>query len=335
MQNYHNSFFLADKGIKNTFIKAVVWILKISVVAAACFFIYQRVLINHSITDLQGQYEKLIAVVPFFILLSVVLLSMLNWGLETCKWKYSLRKHEPISFKKALESVLCGIAVSIAAPNRTGEFAGRIVHMEKISKTQAAFLTFPGSYSQFLVTLMAGSLGLVGVFIFYPHLLPQAITGYLYLIIIFTLLLCAAFFMLHKSSMLFRHKKIKSWLQVFDNFNPKELGILLALSFIRYIVFSLQFYLLLTICGVQIPFLMAMMLIAVTYFIMTFIPTTIISELAVRGSVSVAVFGLFTADSLAIVNAGFLLWTINLMFPALLGCVFLIKARIVKSPAIL
>ncbi|MGI8892659.1 MAG: lysylphosphatidylglycerol synthase domain-containing protein [Bacteroidia bacterium] len=326
-----------SKGIKNRLITALAVGIKFSIVLIAFIFIYNKVFINHNLNDLLLQYENLWSFVPVLILISVVGLVGINWGIEALKWKYTLRNYESISFNKAVEAVLSGVTVSIAAPNRTGEFAGRIFHLEKLNKVQAAILTIIGSFSQLLVTIMAGASGIGMLMFFYPEILPASVILYAPIVFLSAIILCVLFFLLNKLPHLFRNKYFKRlylFLKILNEFKTQELLNIVAMSMIRYMVFSIQFYLLLIISGVDLAFFPGMLLISVIYFIMTFIPTTIISELAVRGSVSVAILGLVSTNTLAIVNAGFILWMINLMIPALLGSVFLFKAKLVKSAAI-
>ena len=329
------TFLQAAKGKKNTLIKSLSIFLKITVFIAAAYYAYENIFIKHNISDLVRQYENLLSLVPILILCVVVLLSFANWGLEAIKWKYSLKNFETISFTKSLEAVLSGVTVSLASPNRTGEFAGRIFHLEKLNKIKASIITIIGSFSQLLITIMAGVTGAIilnskNLFLSeeWMSYLPLALA------IVFSLLLI--YFNMRLGSNLFKRifNKYNNYTEVPGHYTFKELLNILNFSFIRYLVFSIQFYLLLYISGVEVSLITGLSLISVIYVIITFIPTTILSEIAVRGSVSVAVISIISNDYLAIVNATFILWLVNLFFPAILGSVFLFKARIFKTPAI-
>jgi hypothetical protein len=82
-----------------------------------------------------------------------------------------------------------------------------------------------------------------------------------------------------------------------------------------------------------------LIIISVIYLIITVIPTVALSELGVRGSVSLFVFAYyFTAIGsfdeqvkIAIVAASALIWIINLIIPALAGSYFIIKFKIIRK----
>jgi uncharacterized membrane protein YbhN (UPF0104 family) len=336
LQTTLRASFSAAKGIKNTLISVIFFSIKLAVVIIALLFIYYKVIVEHDLTNILLHYEKLLTVVPFLLLTLALALVTVNWGLEAWKWKFTLRKFEKIDLYKSLRGVLSGVTVSIAAPNRTGEFAGRIIHLEKLNKGQAAMLAILTSISQLAVTIVAGSVGATVLVIYYPQVLPAELTYYLPVVVVSAILSLFIFFNLNKLPVIFKLlllKKIIPFFNILKKLSLYDMIIIFLLSVFRYLIFSLQFYLLLLISDVHISIILAFCLISVVYFIMTFIPTTIISELAVRGSVSVAIIGLASPDTLAIVNAGFILWMINLMIPALLGTVFLFKAKLIKSPA--
>ena len=64
-----------------------------------------------------------------YLIIALILVPV-NWGIETFKWKYLIKKIEYISFSKAFKSILSGVTIGIFTPNRMGEFAGRIFYLE-------------------------------------------------------------------------------------------------------------------------------------------------------------------------------------------------------------
>jgi hypothetical protein len=106
------------------------------------------------------------------------------------------------------------------------------------------------------------------------------------------------------------------------------------LSTLRYLVFSTQFYISIRLVGLNFCILQCMMVIPVIYLVLAAIPTMALTELGVRGSVSVFLFGLLAGPgvldaraTLAVVSASTLIWIINIAFPSLAGVlvVFTIK----------
>lgn len=125
--------------------------------------------------------------------------------------------------------------------------------------------------------------------------------------------------------------KWRAYGRLFSRFSKAELGKVLAYSFGRFGVFTLQFFLLLRVFEVEISYPTALMLISITYFVMAIIPTIAIAELGVRGSVAVFFIGMASGNELAILTASFLLWLINLAFPALIGTLFVFNLKFFRA----
>jgi hypothetical protein len=76
------------------------------------------------------------------------------------------------------------------------------------------------------------------------------------------------------------------------------------------------------------------------YFVMAIIPTIALSELGIRGSVALYMFGLyFTLHGLSamdfnqgILAASTLLWVVNLGIPAILGSIFVFRLQFFRKP---
>jgi hypothetical protein len=72
---------------------------------------------------------------------------------------------------------------------------------------------------------------------------------------------------------------------------------------------------------------------------MAIIPTIALTELGIRGSVALYIFGLYSgqvlpvsgANSLGIFAASTLLWTINLGIPALIGTIFVFRLQFFRK----
>ena len=133
--------------------------------------------------------------------------------------------------------------------------------------------------------------------------------------------------------------RIKKYSEIFAIYNVRNLIFVLFISALRYVIFSLQFYLLLKAFQVPVSYYSAIILIGLVYLLMTVIPTIALTELGVRGSVSLFVFalylkplGLWTGQvGAGIVSATSLLWLINLAIPALLGVIFVYSLRFFRK----
>jgi hypothetical protein len=63
--------------------------------------------------------------------IALLVLMVLNWTLESWKWRTLLQHIEPISIAQAFKSVLTGLALGMLLPSGTGDVAGRIINLKK------------------------------------------------------------------------------------------------------------------------------------------------------------------------------------------------------------
>ncbi len=92
-----------------------------------------------------------------YIAVAMLFLMIVNWSIESVKWKWLINQAEEVSFLKSFQAVLGGLAVSVFTPNRVGEFIGRVFILKKTDPIKAILLTIIGSFSQLLVTVVLGT----------------------------------------------------------------------------------------------------------------------------------------------------------------------------------
>jgi uncharacterized membrane protein YbhN (UPF0104 family) len=119
--------------------------------------------------------------------------------------------------------------------------------------------------------------------------------------------------------------------EVFSEFQATHLFSIYSYSLVRYLIFSFQQYLLLQAFAVNIDFMTCFQLTAISFLLITIIPSIALGELGIRGSVNIAVFGMVVNNSFGILAATFMLWLINLAIPALLGAVSMLYIRVKKE----
>jgi hypothetical protein len=310
-------------------------------------FIYKQLFHNRDFSlfwnHLADDYLRFVSSGYFILVCGMMII---NWGVESAKWRYLMKKVEPVGFLKAFEAVLTGVTISSFTPNRIGEYFGRIFIMKKGSRLDGALVTVLGSMSQLFITIATGSFAFL---LFVPEYLSMNFGPYDYLYyvlvavvigfnaILLMLLLNISVVSGIKDRILVNGlKRFRRNVDVFGHFSSRQVAWVLLLSFLRYVVFSTQFYLLLTLFGVSISWSHAIWLISLIYFIMAVIPTVALTELGIRGSISIYIFGLYFShvlpevrDSLntGVFAASTLLWFINLGIPALVGGLFVFRLR--------
>ena len=198
-----------------------------------------------------------------FTVLVVFVLVLANWFFESIKFIYLVKPIQKITIKQSIKGVLAGIAVSIFTPKRVGDFGGRIFVLESKNRVTGIFATLLGSLSQLLVTLIIG----IALFPFYfktADFIRENVSNIsLFFFIVFVIIigLLIVYFNISKvADVLCKFKFFKKHIE-FITFLKKyknwELGRVLLISFLRYAVFTLQYFLLLQIFGANISYFSA------------------------------------------------------------------------------
>lgn len=248
---------------------------------------------------------------------SVLLLMPINWLCEAWKWKMAASLSVKISLKEAIRGVLAGVTVGTATPNRIGEFAGKIFMVPNGDRLQLLLLSFIPSFAQVLVTILIGSIG----FLLHPEVggLTEMETIFLFVGVLVVLLLPFCVGILPVSWT----QKVK----VIMHFPKKSFFQILGLSAVRYSVYAFQFFLVLLLYGVTVEWKMVLVCIAVSYFIVTMIPTFSFTEVLLRGGIAGFVFSNGGAEFDLAFTAAVTLWTINVAIPSLVGGVFVFRLK--------
>ncbi len=313
-------------------------------------FIYEQLFYEKDLQPLIEFIPSITSNTSFvWLLILAGLLMTVNLFTEIWKWKFLINKLEKVSWWNAIKAVLTGISISMFLPNRVGDYLGRVFILRKADRMQAVLATVLGSLAQLLTTII---FGLVAGLLFFPLYfelsvaLNQWIFSGLIILVAFSLFILlflylnfSAFTTIIKRISGKYFIKIEKYIQVFSWYSSRDLSKVLMISILRYLVFSFQFYLLLVAFGVPVNYIEAMMLVCLVYIMMTIIPTVALTEIGVRGSVSLFVFQLFLAPKelwsesigLGVAAASTVLWLINLALPALLGIVFVYSLRFFRK----
>lgn len=313
-------------------------LIKLLIALVALWFIYREVQLKDQVADLDTGVRYLFSLAQLPSLVLLIFLMALNWLLEAIKWRLLIQHLEGISIWQSLKAVLSGITIAIFTPNRVGEYGGRVFHLKKADRIDAVLLTIVGSYAQLVVTITTGIIA--GIFFIPTYVGLGPITPMQYNLIGLLLFgVCVFLVILFLNTRLLTvilnwlpiPKKLDHYAQVFQYHSFSTLWKVFLASLGRYVIFTFQFYLLLRIFHIDVDYAPAVMMISLTYFVMTAIPTIAITELGVRGSVAVYFIGLLTTSVTNIFMASSMLWLINLAVPALLGIVFIFQLRFFRK----
>jgi uncharacterized membrane protein YbhN (UPF0104 family) len=269
------------------------------------------------------------------------LLVFVNWGIEARKWQILIKPLENFSLLTAFKSVLAGCSITMLTPNRVGEYGGRILYVKEENRLDAIPLTILGSISQLFITIIMGTAGLLylkfyntntQLFTFFPTYTTE---------VLLAVSICAAIFLLLiylRVSLLVNFlsripylKKFVSHIILLNTFSRKQLFRILFLSFLRYTVFILQYILLLQAMQVQMSFFTCYWLLTIFYLVMALAPTIGFTELPIRAAASLQILQLFSNNLIGIQAASLGIWIINLVVPAVVGSLLILRIKIIKE----
>ncbi len=262
-----------------------------------------------------------------------------NWSIEAAKWRLLMQPLQRLSFLTAFKAVFAGTSFAANTPNRVGEYFGRMIYLEEGKRLQSIPLTVTGSYSQLIITLLMGSIGLV----FYIQLAQYSMltTISLFWLKLFLIgaisVTCFALLVYYKLSFIVNIISKLPWLHKYayffntvDGLSTKLLNKVLLLSLLRYMVFLAQYLLVIQAFGIEVAIHQEAVLVAVLFLVMSIIPSFVIVEAGIRGSVSIELFKIVTTNTVGVVATGIFVWLLNLMLPAIIGVLLLLGKRVFK-----
>ncbi|MDX1906263.1 MAG: lysylphosphatidylglycerol synthase transmembrane domain-containing protein [Bacteroidia bacterium] len=315
---------------QNTGARTAFWVLKSLVALAVILYVGDR--ISDQPASVWTAARLGVWTRPGWIAAAALLL-LPNLGLEALKWQTLMRRYYPdIRLGEAIQAVLAGMATGIFTPNRVGEYVGRMLYLHPGNRTEAGVYTFINRYAQLMPTLTGGAIALVWLIQTYG-VFPGVSAGRLQGLAILTIVLSGVAGL---TSLLvgywFRHNQETDsrWHRIFTALGHLDVSlslVALALSTLRYGVFSAQYVLLLYAFGYGGPLPLALACVGLVFLIKTGIPSISLAELGIRESVALAVMVPLGLSVPVVLGATFVLYLLNLALPALIGVGFVYRIR--------
>src|SRR5579875_2632107 len=266
-----------------------------------------------------------------FNFIAVILLMFANWGLEAWKWKLAVSNIYPIKFLSAYKAILSGVSFSVSTPNRMGEYVGRVLYLPEGNRLKTIPLTVVTSLSQLLVTIIAGTIGLLVLKDTLLHFHFISTIGYHFLItaligglVILALLYLRIAVIVKLLERWFKNSPHLYLVQALEQLDGKLLLKLLGISFFRYGVFVLQYFILFQFFNVPVSVMVTGCIISVVFLALAIIPTITLVEVGLRSEISLQLMGIFTTNKLGIGLTSVSIWLINLILPAVMGSILIL-----------
>ena len=169
--------------------KKIGFLIKLFIILLTFWFLYRKVFVDQTFNNLWYWFIDILKSKSPFPLFAVLLLMILNWLVESVKWKYLISKLETVSIWLSIKAIFLGVTVSVFTPNRVGEFGGRIFCLKKADHIKAVLCTMLGNLSQLLATVLFGSLALCYYLFVYDDLFGLDYSTFRWLLITLNVLL--------------------------------------------------------------------------------------------------------------------------------------------------
>ena len=298
--------------------------------------------VYHQITaekDLSLQWNSFLLNISqkgIYPLLQILFLMLLQWFLESIKWKILLKDIVSLHWLTAFRSILSGITVSVVTPNRLGEFAGRVVHLPNGTRLEGTAFTFMGNLAQLIITCLAGSICLYAGYDQLKGMLNDAELVYsvdllLILAPLATIVLLLVYFssswLLSKLGHWKLLRAFSSHLLVLARTSAPRLTGVLVLSILRYAIFILQYMIVFRFVGLTSSWMILTVGICVMLLWLSIVPTFSFMEMGVRWQFALLLFPATGAIPLAIPIAVTIIWLVNFIIPALLGALVFLRIK--------
>ena len=305
-------------------------------IIGALFFIYKS--IQQDWGAIQTYFLDVFSNHKSLWLVSIAILGVpLNWGLETFKWHRIIQHIEPIPFKKSIQATLTGLTVSLITPNRTGEFAGRMLYVKPENRFQGAFVSVICSIGQLSITVLLGILSVVAyIDLYQPSWIHNANAIGIRSVIMVVLIIPILIFFLLQAGIIdllldkwkAKWSKMENITSLLNQMQSRDFSMIIWMSFLRYSVYCMQFYVLLLFFQSGITSADAVVFIPINFLGITAIPSIALAELGVREAIAVGLINQPHILPIAVLCATFTLWFINLAIPAFSGIFFVARVKI-------
>jgi hypothetical protein len=310
--------------------------IKITILGLASWYIYNRLSNNSSISNFRMLLNELDPGSVWIVMSSLFLLMFLNWFIEALKWKFLVQKIEVISTWKAVESVFCGLTWAVFTPNRIGEYGGRVFFLSPNKRIKGAVAMTVGSFGQLVLVNVFGSLALSWFLFRFMDLNPLMNFSIFLLALAFSGFFLLFFFNIHWINGLLSKikflKPYKRFFIIFSKFKVSALLHILMYSLSRILIFSTQYFLIIHLLIPEIDPLDMVLILFIFYFIQSSMPSLDLLDIGLRATTAAYFFSFVTDQEIAVMAAVASIWLINLIIPAILGSVFVLKLNFFGSP---
>ncbi len=310
--------------------------LKILIVVLASYFIYTK--IDRSalvlLKELLLEFDTILIYTYFTIIL---LFTIVNWLIEIKKWelltldsKVEQSDAEPVisRFRESVKQTLTAHLVGFITPAKAGDYGVKALYYPIEARKNILFLNFIGNTYQLLATLVFGFVGL-GIIAFFTSGVAIFFWGFsVFLSLVLYQIIPKVLRRLKWTLKGNAWYKIKRFWKKLPSRTKQRVRFL---SFVRYVIFSHQFYFILEALGADISYVFAMSCIASMYLLSSLLPVMQALDIIVRGGVALWIFSWYQIPEEIVLTTVFLMWVLNVVLPLIPGVYYLYKTPSIGS----
>ncbi len=270
----------------------------------------------------------------WYLLLTPLLLVAANWGFEACKWQILAAPVFRLSLVQATRAVLTGLSLGFITPRSVGDYAGRIIEAPGHGRRRLVGAVLLNRLSQTLVTFFFGVPGLICI-LYTSYSGAFSVNQWRIVLPVLLAVFCILWFFGRGRFRLialvekYTGKQGGRIFKIIGDYTLKDITLVVSYAFLRYVVFTLQFILVLWLAGVQLPFVYMAAGVASVFLLKSVIPAfNFLSDLGVREFSALWAFSFFAVPENQLVTASLLVWCLNILLPALLGSVNIVRLRL-------
>jgi len=302
------------------------WIF-VLILGVILYYIFQQKQQNFS--DLIIEFSKIFNAKNLFKLSLVFTFIIVNWACEAKKWQILTNKFEKLAFIDAYQSVLVGLTLGFVTPANLGDFAGRILNLQKKNRSEGIGTVLLGNGIQFYVTLTFGIIAYLLIWTNNLTIFDQ---------IIFGLLVCCFFlgiivFYKRTKILIFLNrftwiKPYEIYLKALTLFENKVFSKVFIWTTLRFLTYSIQFVIMLQIFQINVKFIDLWAISCLVLLFKTlFPPINFLSDLGVRQISALHFFSFYSVNISSVITATFALWVVNILLPVLMGSVLFLRIK--------
>ncbi len=256
-----------------------------------------------------------------YVILAIVLLLMpLNVVSEAGKWKLLLRDIESMTIWGAQRQVYYGYVGAFITPYHAGDYPARAMLIKDKNNWSAAVgMGLVGTVALLVVELIFG-IPATWLFVSYNQSIPMQYfaIAFIVLVILLSILPHLARYLSHHQ---WKNTQMRQLSMALSHVSYPFFMKTIAWSMLRYTIWAIQLALTLHLCGVILSPIEYMIAIPFYYMVVAIFPSFPALNIAIRGSWSLIIFGVFSSNTAGIALAVLLIWLINTVLPMLIGSI--------------